>query len=209
MVRLGVLLLAAAAALASAAGAAAPVLQGSVGPGFTISLADSSGTAVTHLDPGAYGVHVVDQGDIHDFHLVGPGVDQATSIVGTGEVTWDVTLTDGTYRFFCDAHPTLMKGSFTVGTPPPPPPAIQKLKGSVGPGLKIVFAHSAKAGKTKITIRDLTARDNFHLVGPDVNKKTGIAFKGTVTWTVTLRAGKYAFRSDAHRALLRGTLTVS
>jgi plastocyanin len=208
MVRVGVLLLVTAAALASAAGADTPVLQGSVGPGFSISLTDSAGSAVTHLDPGAYAVHVVDQGDIHNFHLVGPGVDQATSVAGTGEATWTVTLADGTYRFFCDAHPTQMKGSFTVGTPPPPPPAAQRLKGSVGPGLKIAFAHAASPGRTKITIRDLTAQDDFHLVGPGVNKKTGIAFKGTVTWTVTLKVGKYAFRSDAHRAL-RGTLTVS
>src|SRR3989442_196605 len=186
MLRLGLLLLAAAAALASAAGADTPTLQGSVGPGFSISLTDSAGSAVTHLDPGAYGVHVVDQGDIHNFHLVGPGVDKATSIEGTGTVDWQVTLADGTYRFLCDAHPTLMKGSFTVGTPPPPP-AVQKLRGSVGPGLKIAFARSANAGKTRITIRDLTAKDDFHLVGPGVNKKTGIAFKGTVTWTVTLR----------------------
>src|SRR5439155_14592422 len=139
-----------------------PTLQGSVGPGFTISLTDSSGSAVTHLDPGAFAVHVVDQGDIHDFHLVGPGVDKATSIEGTGEVTWDVALTDGTYRFFCDAHPMLMKGSFTVGTPPTPPPAVQKLKGSVGPGARIALAHSAKSVRTKITIRDLTAKDDFH-----------------------------------------------
>ena len=56
MIRLGVLLILAAAALASAAGADTPTLQGSVGPAFTISLTDSSGSAVTHLDPGAYGV---------------------------------------------------------------------------------------------------------------------------------------------------------
>ena len=44
--------------------------------------------------------------------------------------------------------------------------------------------------------------------GPGVNKKTGVAFTGTVTWTVTLKAGTYTFRSDAHRAL-KGTLKVS
>ncbi len=204
MVRFGVFVLAVAAALASAAAADTPMLQGSVGPGFTITLKDASGNAVTHLDPGAYAVHVSDQGDIHDFHLVGPGVDQATTIDGTGDLDWNVTLTDGTYRFFCDAHPTLMKGSFTVGTPP----ALQSLKGSVGPGLRIAFAHSASPGRARVTIRDLTTNDDFHLVGPGVNKKTGVAFKGTVTWSVTLKAGRYAFRSDAHKSL-HGTLTVS
>ena len=204
MVRLGVFVLAPVAALASGAAADTPTLQGSVGPGFTITLKDASGNPVTHLDPGAYAVHVSDLGDIHDFHLVGPGVDQATTIPGTGDFNWAVTLSNGTYRFFCDAHPTLMKGSFTVGTPP----AFQSLKGSVGPGLRIAFAHSASAGRAKVTIRDLTTKDDFHLVGPGVNKKTGVAFKGTVAWSVTLKAGKYAFRSDAHKAL-HGTLTVS
>jgi len=210
IVRLGICLLAAAGALASAAAADTPTLQGNVGPAFVITLNDPSGNPVTHLDPGAYGVHVTDQSDFHSFHLVGPGVDQATTVAGMGASDWQVTLSEGAYTFFCDAHPTIMKGSFTVGTPPPPPPppAAQALKGRVGPGLKIAFARTATAGSAKITIRDLTAKDNFHLVGPGVNKKTGVAFKGTARWTVTLQAGKYTFRSDAHKAL-HGTLTVS
>jgi plastocyanin len=211
IVRIGVFLLALAAALVpAAAGADPPTLQGNVGPAFVITLNDPSGNPVTHLDAGTYAVHVTDQSTFHNFHLAGPGVDQATTVEGTGTSDWLVTLSEGTYTFVCDAHPAVMKGSFTVGTPtpPPPPPPVQALKGRVGPGLKIAFAHSATAGKAKITIRDLTAKDNFHLVGPGVNKRTGIAFKGTATWTVRLRAGKYTFRSDAHKAL-RGTLTVS
>ena len=35
-----------------------------------------------------------------------------------------------------------------------------------------------------------------------------LTFKGTVKWTVTLQAGTYTFRSDAHRAL-KGTLKVT
>ena len=54
---------------------------------------------------------------------------------GTGEQTWDVTLTDGKYTYICDAHATTMKGSFTVGTVTPPA-VTQKLGGSVGPGAK-------------------------------------------------------------------------
>ena len=51
-----------------------------------------------------------------------------------GTVTWTVTITDGTYTFICDAHPTQMKGSFTAGNvppPPPPPPPAAKLSGKV------------------------------------------------------------------------------
>jgi hypothetical protein len=100
-----------------------------------------------------------------------------------------------------------MKGSFTVGVVPTPSP-LQKLSGAVGPGSKISFTRSAKAGRTRITVRDRSAADNFHLLGPGVNRKTGVKARMTVTWTVTLRAGTYTFRSDAH-AKLKGTTKVS
>mgnify|MGYP003693997893 CR=1 FL=1 len=58
----------------------------------------------------------------HNFHLSGPGVDQKTDVEASGTVNWTVTITDGTYTFICDAHPTQMKGSFTAGNVPPPPP---------------------------------------------------------------------------------------
>ncbi len=208
MVRLGVLLLLLVGALAASAPAATPPLQASVGPGFVISLRDSAGAGVSHLDPGIYTIHVNDQSPEHDFHLIGPGVDRATEVAEVGSQDWEVTLTDGTYRYQCDPHSTTMRGSFTVGTVAPPPPTTLKLAGSVGPGAKISLARTAKAGKAIITIRDRTKKDNFHLSGPGVNKKTGVAFIGTVKWTVTLQAGTYKFRSDAHRTL-KGTLKVS
>ncbi len=199
------LLLAAAVVLSGSAAADNPQLQASVGPGFTIALQDASGAKVTHLDPGTYAIHVNDQSDMHNFDLTGPGVSKSTEVTEVGEQDWTVTFTDGVYRYVCDVHATSMKGSFTVGTVPTT--TVLKMSASVGPGQKIAFARTAKAGKTTITIRDLTAKDNFHLTGPGVNKKTGVAFKGTVKWTVTLKAGTYAYRSDAHKGL-RGTLKV-
>ena len=199
------LMVAAFAVLAGPAAADSPRLQASVGPGFTISLKDASGAKVTHLDPGTYAIHVVDQSDMHNFDLTGPGVSKSTEVTEVGEQDWTVTFTDGTYRYVCDVHATSMKGSFTVGNVPTT--AVLKMSASVGPGQKIAFARTAKAGKTTITIRDLTAKDNFHLTGPGVNKKTGVAFKGTVKWTVTLKAGTYTYRSDAHKGL-KGTLKV-
>jgi plastocyanin len=199
------LMVAAFAVLAGPAAADNPQLQASVGPGFTISLKDASGAKVTHLDPGTYAIHVVDQSDMHNFDLTGPGVSKSTEVTEVGEQDWTVTFTDGTYRYVCDVHATSMKGSFTVGNVPTT--AVLKMSASVGPGQKIAFARTAKAGKTTITIRDLTAKDNFHLTGPGVNKKTGVAFKGTVKWTVTLKAGTYTYRSDAHKGL-KGTLKV-
>lgn len=193
---------------AAAAPVENPTLFGVVGPDFSISLKDSAGAAVTHIETGTYTVQVNDLGEVHNFHLSGPGVDEVTGVASTGEVRWTVTFQDGTYTFRCDPHNTIMRGTFTAGTvtPPPPPPA--KLSGRIGPGAKIVFPAKASAGKATITIRDRSAVDNFHLRGPGVNRKTGVKFKGTVTWTVTLAAGVYTFRSDAHPRL-RGKTTVT
>jgi plastocyanin len=208
MLRFGVpLLVLAFAALAGPAAAENPTLQANVGPTFSISLRDASSAGVSHLDPGTYTFHVVDQSDLHNFHLTGPGVDKATDVGTTGTEDWEVALVDGTYHYICDAHATTMRGSFTVGTVTTPA-VTQTVAGSVGPGKRISLARTAKAGKAILTIRDRTNKDNFHLSGPGVNKKTGVKFTGTVKWTLTLKAGTYTFRSDAHK-MLKGTLKVS
>jgi plastocyanin len=197
--------------------AADPVLNGVVGPGFTITLVDANGNTVSHLDPGAYTINVQDKASEHNFHLQGPGVDQKTSVDAVENVTWSVTFTDGTYTFVCDVHAS-MNGSFTVGTvqPPPPPPPPAKpgtLKGTVGPGFTISLKTKAgkrvtkvKAGKYKIAVADKASIHNFHLYGPGLSKKTGIPFKGSVTWTVTFKRGKtYRYRCDVHRTTMRGS----
>jgi plastocyanin len=210
MLRFGLpLVLVVVAALAGPAAADNPVLQADVGlnDSFAISLKDASGAKVTHLDPGAYTIHVADHSDMHNFDLTGPGVNKSTGVTDIGTEDWNVTFVDGTYHYVCDVHSTTMKGSFTVGNVPVATPKL-KLAGTVGPGAKIALARTAKAGKTIITISDRTKKDNFHLSGPGVNKKTGLAFTGTVKWTVTLKAGTYTFRSDAHKAL-KGTLKVT
>ena len=95
--------------------AAGPVLNGTVGPGFTISLTQN-GAPVTKLAPGEYTVSVGDNSAIHNFHLFGPGVEQKTAIEYTGNTSWDVTFSAGTYNFVCDAHAYDMEGTFTVGS---------------------------------------------------------------------------------------------
>src|SRR5437764_15010967 len=79
-------------------------ISGSVGPGFNISMSESSVTA------GSYTINVSDSSTIHNFHLSGPGVNKSTSIAGTGSTSWSVTLQVGTYSFQCDAHPDSMNG---------------------------------------------------------------------------------------------------
>ena len=188
----------------------ATALTGSVGPGFTISLKDASGAGVSQLDPGDYTITVNNLNTTaeHDFHLFGPGVDQATPFQ-QGTWTWNVTFTDGVYTFHCDAHPTIMKGTFRVGAAPPPPPPPLKLSGKVGPGNTIslkrgsAIVKALKAGRYKVMVRDVSAKDNFHLLGPGVSKKTAVKGKRTVSWTLRFRAGKYTYRSDAHKTLKR------
>lgn len=185
-------------------------LVATVGPGFSIRLADSTGHTVTNLAPGAYTItiHNLSPTQEHNFHLIGPGVNMASEF-DNNTVTWNVTFVDGKYSYNCDAHPTLMKGSFTVGTAPPPPPPATKLTGKVGPAKVISLKRGAsavktlKAGRYKLAVSDLSKTDNFHLSGPGVNKKTGLKFRGAATWAVTLRAGSYTFRSDATKRLRR------
>jgi plastocyanin len=92
-------------------GGGGTTLNGSVGPGFTISLDGTDG-----LTAGDYTLVVDDQAAEHNFHLTGPGgVDVATDVSEEGEESFDVTLEPGEYTFVCDPHAAQMKGSFTVG----------------------------------------------------------------------------------------------
>ena len=100
--------------LIGAASAAPKTVNGTVGPGFTISL-KSGGKKVSSLKPGSYKFEITDRSSSHDFHLIGPGLNKlitGVSFVGKKSVT--VTLKKGTYRFVCDPHASAMKGSFKV-----------------------------------------------------------------------------------------------
>jgi plastocyanin len=101
-------------AIAGPALAATP-LKGAVGPGFTITL-QKGGAAVKTLAPGRYTITVSDRAAIHDFFLIGPGVDKVITSVpfqGTRKVT--VKLVAGKYTYQCDPHAAAgMKGTFKV-----------------------------------------------------------------------------------------------
>jgi hypothetical protein len=85
-------------------------LNGSVGPGFDISLDGTDG-----LTAGSYKLVVNDQSTAHNFHLTGPGVDISTEVGAEGEKSFDIELQTGEYTFQCDPHASQMNGSFTVG----------------------------------------------------------------------------------------------
>jgi plastocyanin len=114
-----VLLAASAALLAVSAAEAAshPVLVGTDGPGFTITLTQN-GKSVKKLSPGTYTLTVHDKSNVHNFHLVGPNVSSkvTTGVSFQGTKTFTVTLKKGKYTFQCDPHVASgMKGTFTVG----------------------------------------------------------------------------------------------
>lgn len=102
-----------AALLAVQAQAKSAGIQGQVGPGFEIHLTQN-GKAVKALKAGSYTIKIEDKASIHDFHLVGPGVNKSTTVSFVGERVWRVTLKKGTYKFMCDPHAFEMHGSFKV-----------------------------------------------------------------------------------------------
>ena len=93
--------------------AATPKLVATVGPGETITLRTAAGAPVRALRAGVYTVVARDKSDEHNFRIVGPGVNKATSVGSTGTVTWKVKLVRGKgYRFQCDPHSDDMRGTF-------------------------------------------------------------------------------------------------
>ena len=109
-----------AVALAAAAGGGARTnvthkLIGEVGPGFTIEVTTPANKDVKTTKAGTYTIVVEDKASIHDFHLIGPGVNKKTGVSFVGKKTWTVTLEPGKYTYQCDPHATQgMKGTFRV-----------------------------------------------------------------------------------------------
>ena len=185
-------------------------LVGDVGLGdsFQISLKDSTGAVVKHLDPGTYTLVVHDHSALHNFDLSGPGVSVLTDIPGTGDSTYTITLTDGVYFYVCDAHAGQMRGQFAVGTAtlptttstPPPAPAPTALAAAISASGKVSLRPTGglSAGRFKVTVTDSSRTDGFKLSGPGFSKSTSAAFTGKVTWTLALKAGTYTFASVRH-----------
>ena len=103
----------AAVAIVATASAAPVKLSAVVGPSFNITLKKGT-TKVKKLKHGKYLIVVSDKSSIHNFHLRGPGINKKTGVGFMGRVKWKVTLKKGTYRYVCDPHAAIMKGSFKV-----------------------------------------------------------------------------------------------
>jgi hypothetical protein len=183
-------------------------LVGTVGPGFTIDLTDANGKHVDVLTEGRYEVLVHDLSDVHNFAL-GNATTNTRIFTGgiefVGDETFTVDLAPGSYAYACSAHPDTMNGRFRVIATPPPPVTTKTLSAKVTSRAVSISATAVTAGSYKLTVADRSKSRNFHVVGPGVNRRTGKAFTGSVTWRVQLAAGKYKFGSDPR---LTGRLVV-
>lgn len=92
--------------------------------------------------------------------------------------------------------------------------AATTLNATVGPGFTISVTKAGKRVTTlpegiyAIRVADRSAAHNFHLIGPGINRRTGVAAVATTTWQVKLRAGTYRFVCDPHFGFMKGTFRV-
>ncbi len=109
---LAVLAAVAAAVLVTSTLEAAPpprgTINGSVGPGFVISVSKRT------VKQGRWRLSVNDRSSIHNFKITGPGVRRQTSVAGTGRTVWTVTLRPGTYTIVCVPHAGTMRMTIRV-----------------------------------------------------------------------------------------------
>jgi hypothetical protein len=65
-----------------------------------------------------------------------------------------------------------------------------------------------EAGQYRIVVSDTSLRTGFQLIGPGVNMKTRLRFRGTVRWRLNLRPGTYRYRADGYRPNFRPSFLV-
>jgi hypothetical protein len=92
-----------------------PMLTGTDGPGYTITL-KKSGTSVKTLKAGTYKFVISDKSSIHGFSLDGPHgfAKDFTKIPFVGKQTFVVKLKAGKYKYYCPNHESTMFGHFTA-----------------------------------------------------------------------------------------------
>ena len=73
---------------------------------------NAAGKKVTMLKPGTYAFVITDKASIHDWNLVGPGVNKTSGVAFVGKKTIVATLKRGSYKYQCSVH--FFKGTFKV-----------------------------------------------------------------------------------------------
>jgi plastocyanin len=103
--------------LAAPASGDVPQLVGTVGPGFTIDLADASGQHVDVVTAGRYELTVHDRSEIHNFVLGSKATGERfidTGVEFVGDRTVTVDLVPGEYAYACSPHFEVMNGHLRV-----------------------------------------------------------------------------------------------
>jgi plastocyanin len=104
-------------AAALAGGSAVKTLNGTVGPGFSISL-KQKGKTVKTLKAGTYKFVIADKASIHSFVLEqergGKFEKDLTDVSFKGTKTVTVKLKKGKWKYYCKPHESSMFGFFTV-----------------------------------------------------------------------------------------------
>jgi plastocyanin len=90
-----------------------------------------------------------------------------------------------------------------------------KVEAVVADPLKISLTQAGKqvtklkAGTYTIVVKDMSSAHDFVLTGPGVKKATSVSGKGTFTWKMTLKKGKYTYVCTPHKSFMKGSFTVS
>jgi hypothetical protein len=168
------------------------------------------------IPPGTYSIRVLDDASEHNFHLVGPGVDQSTDIGNLATPTWSVTLQPGSiYEFVCDNHPDFMYGKFQTSTSSGGTKSSSSSAGSgatlsgtlaatLSPKGVVTLTSRGKAvseldsGRYKVTISDKASARSFVLQrkGGKAVTISSPTFVGNHSVTVTLTTGQWSFYSQ-------------
>jgi hypothetical protein len=176
-------------------------LVATVGPDFTIRVDDANGQRVSSLPEGAYTLLVRDLSNEHNFVLAdepaGLELRIETGVEFVGEQSFEIKLESGRYTYACSPHWQTMNGGFSVfAKPSPAPTPPPRIRAGVTAGGSAYAPRSLKAGRYRVVVSDRSAKRNFRLRGPGVNRATGVSFRGTARWTVRLARGTYRFGSD-------------
>jgi plastocyanin len=110
-------------------------------------------------------------------------------------------------------HLAVVTGVAALGLLGATPSQAATYYGTVGPGATITLKNAAganvariRAGAHTFVIRDRSDDHNFHLVKPGTDRRTGVAFRGTRTWSVRIARGvTYRYRCDPHPSSMRGS----
>jgi hypothetical protein len=176
--------------------AESPRLVGTVGPGFTIELADAAGVNVRSLAPGRYDMVVHDLSDEHNFVLGHKATGRRpvqTEVEFVGDVSVVGDLAPGLWVFACSPHFETMNGQLTVASPTPKPIVPMRLTATVTSGRISLDPARVSAGRYLLTVRDRSTSRGFRLVGPGIDRQTGNAYTGKTTWRVRLGKGTYRY----------------